>query len=123
MKKQRTLFILGIWTMALSFLGFPIFFKKLLFILTGLLISFIAYRWYEETKKSRESSAGTIENHWPKTISEPRPISEVKVVSEVRAPQARKNPIRRKVQDIGISHTPLEKTENSSEDTHTPLEN
>ncbi len=113
MRKQRTLFLLGIWTIALPYLGFPIFFKNLLFVLTGLLVSFIAYRWYEETKsvqmkKDEETTTWQPdEKHWPKTIHEEKPESitplrpvHIRPMNEVKLREPRRAPTRRKTGDI-----------------------
>jgi hypothetical protein len=50
MTKQRTIFILGIWTAILPFLGFPNSWKKILFLLSGGLIAYLAYQLYREKK-------------------------------------------------------------------------
>jgi len=50
MIKQRTIFILGLWTAILPFLGFPNSWKKVLFLITGLFIAYLAYLLYREKK-------------------------------------------------------------------------
>jgi len=50
MKKQRTIFILGIITAIMPFLGFPNSWRKLFFVLLGLSISYFAYLLYMEKK-------------------------------------------------------------------------
>jgi len=50
MIKQRTIFILGLWTAILPFLGFPNNWKKVLFFLTGGLVAYLAFLLYREKK-------------------------------------------------------------------------
>lgn len=50
MRKERTLFILGIWVALLSFLGFPNSWRKGLFIITGIALVYLAYLYYIEAK-------------------------------------------------------------------------
>lgn len=50
MRKEKTLLILGVWVSLLSFLGFPIFWRKILFLITGLAIMYLAYLFYLEVK-------------------------------------------------------------------------
>lgn len=50
MRKEKTLFIIGLWVAALSFLGFPSNWRKVLFLITGLAIMYIAYLFYIEIK-------------------------------------------------------------------------
>ena len=50
MDKQRVIFILGIWTAFLPFLGFPNSWKKVLFLLSGLFIAYLAYLLYREKR-------------------------------------------------------------------------
>jgi 4-amino-4-deoxy-L-arabinose transferase-like glycosyltransferase len=50
MKKARILLIIAIWTALLPYLGFPNFWKNLLFAITGLAIAYISYIIYRETK-------------------------------------------------------------------------
>ena len=53
MKKERTLFFVGIWVALLPHLGFPDTFRKILFLLTGLFIIFISYVMYKRKVKER----------------------------------------------------------------------
>ena len=46
MKKEKTAFILGAWVMILPFLGFPLFWKNLLFVATGLFLMLNSYLMY-----------------------------------------------------------------------------
>lgn len=50
MRKEKTLLIIGVWVSLLSFLGFPIFWRKILFLITGLAIMYLAYLFYLEVK-------------------------------------------------------------------------
>lgn len=50
MRKEKTLFIIGIWIAVLPFLGFPVNWRKILFLITGLSIMYIAYLFYLEVK-------------------------------------------------------------------------
>ncbi|MCC6323546.1 hypothetical protein IT400_02010 [Candidatus Nomurabacteria bacterium] len=50
MRKERTLFFIGIWVALLPFLGFPNSWRKILFILTGLAIVYLAYLFRQENK-------------------------------------------------------------------------
>lgn len=53
MNKARNFLITGVWVAILSFLGFPIAIKNILFVLTGLLIIFMSYLLYLEAKKGK----------------------------------------------------------------------
>jgi len=50
MKKEKLLFILGLFVAILSFLGFPRTVKSILFVLTGLGIIYLAYIFYKKEK-------------------------------------------------------------------------
>ncbi|MCE9585190.1 hypothetical protein K8Q94_01015 [Candidatus Nomurabacteria bacterium] len=50
MKKARIFLAIGIWTIVLPYLGFPIFWKNILFLFTGLIVIFFAYQMYKEYK-------------------------------------------------------------------------
>ena len=50
MRKEKTLFIIGIWVMILPFLGFPNNWRKVFFLITGLAIMYLAYLFYLEFK-------------------------------------------------------------------------
>jgi hypothetical protein len=47
MIKEKTIFAIGIWIIILPYLGFPVFWKNLLFVATGLLITVIATLMYK----------------------------------------------------------------------------
>lgn len=50
MRKEKTLFIIGLWVIILPFLGFPNNWRKILFVLTGIAVMYLAYLFYLETK-------------------------------------------------------------------------
>jgi len=50
MRKEKTLFIIGLWVMVLPFLGFPGTWKTVLFILTGVSLVYLGYLFYMEAK-------------------------------------------------------------------------
>ncbi len=50
MRKEKTLLFLGIWIFILPFLGFPDFSRKILFMITGICIVYLAYLFYTEAK-------------------------------------------------------------------------
>jgi hypothetical protein len=50
MRKEKTLFIIGIWIIILPYLGFPEAWRKVLFLLTGIATMYLAYLFYLEIK-------------------------------------------------------------------------
>lgn len=50
MRKEKTLFIIGLWVIILPFLGFPGSWKKVLSVLTGLALIYLGYLFYMEVK-------------------------------------------------------------------------
>jgi len=50
MRKEKTLFIIGLWVALLSFSGFPLLWRNILFVLTGIAIMYLAYLFYLEFK-------------------------------------------------------------------------
>jgi hypothetical protein len=50
MRKEKTLFIIGLWIAILPFLGFPSSWRKILFLITGISIMYLAYLFYIEIK-------------------------------------------------------------------------
>lgn len=50
MRKERTLFIVGVWVAILPYLGFYESWRRILFIITGVGIMYIAYLFYTEAK-------------------------------------------------------------------------
>ena len=51
MSKSKQFLTIGIWVAILPYLGFPSNIKNILFVLTGLLIMYISYGMYLESKK------------------------------------------------------------------------
>lgn len=63
MKKEKTLFMLGLWVSILSFLGFPKVIKIILFVLTGFCIMFLThYIMNHKNKKEEKSESNEIAN-------------------------------------------------------------
>jgi membrane protein implicated in regulation of membrane protease activity len=56
MKKARILLALGIWVAILPYLGFPNYWKSILFTITGLYLILLAYDLYRENKKKLNKS-------------------------------------------------------------------
>lgn len=52
MTNQRVIFILGLWTAILPYLGFPNNWKKVFFLVTGSTIAYLAYLLYREKKNA-----------------------------------------------------------------------
>lgn len=50
MNKARVLLGLGIWVALLPYLGFPYFFKSILFVFTGLGMIYFSFLLYKENK-------------------------------------------------------------------------
>lgn len=50
MRKERTLFFIGIWVVLLPFLGFPNSIRQWLFVISGLAILYLAYLFRQEVK-------------------------------------------------------------------------
>ncbi len=50
MRKEKSLFIIGLWILILPFLGFPGSWKIVLFEITGIIIIYLAYLFYLEVK-------------------------------------------------------------------------
>ena len=51
MKKERTLLGMGIWIAVLPFLGFPNTWRKILFVISGLVLIYLATAFRQEYKK------------------------------------------------------------------------
>ena len=66
MRKEKTLFILGLWIITLQFLGFPNSWDRVFLILTGLAIMYLAYLFYLEVKarlsKSKDHGNTFVDN-------------------------------------------------------------
>lgn len=50
MRKERTLFIVGIWVAILPYLGFPESWRKVLFLITGICLVYLSYLFYKSLK-------------------------------------------------------------------------
>ena len=64
MRKVRMLLITGIWVAVLPYLGFPQFYKNILFSLTGFVVMYFSYVWYRENKKEDKSFDTFSENNF-----------------------------------------------------------
>ncbi len=66
MRKERTLFIFGIWVAILPYLGFFESWRKILFILTGVGLIYLAYLFNIEARvrlsKSENSEKSFVDN-------------------------------------------------------------
>ena len=66
MRKEKALFILGLLVSILSFLGFPTAWKKVIFLILGFFIVYLAYLFYIEVKarlsKNTDQSKTFIDN-------------------------------------------------------------
>jgi len=61
MRKERILLILGIWVAILPYLGFPIFWKNLLFSTSGIVLVYYSYVLYREYK-AKEKKVKTFDS-------------------------------------------------------------
>ncbi|MES2930190.1 MAG: hypothetical protein V4665_00180 [Patescibacteria group bacterium] len=55
MRKERTVFIVGLWVIILPFLGFPTSWRKALFVITGFALIYLSYRFYQHASAKRPS--------------------------------------------------------------------
>jgi hypothetical protein len=55
MKKERTLFFIGLWVALLPYLGFPTSFRKILFVITGLVIIYFSYMLRKASKEEAQN--------------------------------------------------------------------
>ena len=66
MRKERTLFLIGLWVVILPFLGFPNSWREVFFVITGLAIIYLAYLFNLEAKarlpKSDNNSQTFVDN-------------------------------------------------------------
>lgn len=62
MRKEKTLFIIGLWVIVLPFLGFTNIWRQILLVISGLGIVYLAYLFYLEYK-SRIKKEEVIHNH------------------------------------------------------------
>ncbi len=68
MRKARILLFLGVWVAVLPYLGFPATLKNILFLISGLILSYFGYVFYTEFKaKENETKKNVfdsfLENH------------------------------------------------------------
>jgi hypothetical protein len=61
MKRARTLLLLGLWVAVLPYLGFPYFWKNLIFTISGLGLVYISFVIYKE-QKAMHTGNTTFEN-------------------------------------------------------------
>lgn len=62
MKKARTLLIIAIWVAILPYLGFPYFWKNLMYLVTGIAIAYISYIIYREVKPKETTQRKTFDS-------------------------------------------------------------
>jgi uncharacterized protein YqhQ len=60
MRRDYTLLFIGIWIIIVPFLGFPPSWKKIIFIVTGLIVISIGYAIWREYNKSKEKEMSQI---------------------------------------------------------------
>ena len=51
MRKEKTIFIIGLWIIVLPFLGFPGSWKTVMLVLTGVALIYLGYLFYMEAKE------------------------------------------------------------------------
>ena len=61
MQNARKLLVLGIWVAILPYLGFPLFWKNVIFSISGLGLIYLSYVLYAEHRQ-KESGVKTFEN-------------------------------------------------------------
>ena len=62
MRKERALFIIGVWVGILPYLGFYESWRKLLFIITGIGIIYLAYLFYTEAKARMNKDENSVKS-------------------------------------------------------------
>ncbi len=62
MRKEKTLFIIGLWVIVLPFLGFTNIWRQILLVISGLGIVYLSYLFYLEYK-SRIKKEEVIHNN------------------------------------------------------------
>ncbi|MCX6753987.1 MAG: hypothetical protein NTV03_02960 [Candidatus Nomurabacteria bacterium] len=62
MLKERKLFLIGVWVAILPFLGFFESWRKILFVLTGIGIIYLAYLFYNEAKVRNSKDENVIKS-------------------------------------------------------------
>lgn len=61
MQMARILLIIGIWVAILPYLGFPIFIKNLLFVITGLILVYFGLLFYKQAMKIKKKRTQKID--------------------------------------------------------------
>jgi predicted MFS family arabinose efflux permease len=51
MRKERSLFVIGVWVAVLPFLGFPNSWRSIFFVITGIGLICLAYLFYNQSKQ------------------------------------------------------------------------
>lgn len=79
MRRTRIILLLGIWVAILPYLGFPIFWKNILFLITGLNIIYLSYILYKENKseKNEERTYNNFSENRNFVESEPEFIQDI----------------------------------------------
>lgn len=62
MLKERKLFLIGVWVAILPFLGFYESWRKILFVITGIGIIYLAYSFYNEAKVRNSKDENVIKS-------------------------------------------------------------
>lgn len=62
MKKARIFLIISIWITILPYLGFPYFWKNLFFTITGLVLAYLSYLLYKESKTEKSKKKIVFDN-------------------------------------------------------------
>ena len=52
MRKERTLFIIGLWVIILPYLGFPPSWKTFFLVASGFALVYLSYLFYTQVKKN-----------------------------------------------------------------------
>lgn len=74
MQIARILLILGLWVAILPYLGFPIFIKNILFVLTGFSFIYLSLVVYKEKRVIKKKASQVFEN-----FSENNSFEDIKV--------------------------------------------
>ncbi|MDO8660246.1 MAG: hypothetical protein Q7K54_06690 [Candidatus Parcubacteria bacterium] len=62
MRRPYILLTLGIWVAVLPYLGFPYFWKNILFTLSGLGLMYVSFLMYKEFKHQKKNKKETYDN-------------------------------------------------------------
>lgn len=79
MRRERILLILGIWVAVLPYLGFPYFWKNILFSISGIILIYQSYIIHKATKEKeeRESASKNLSEESRQNIFEHRYKEEI----------------------------------------------